>query len=89
MNAQNVTPYGKFIHDVAYENFLQVASYMLALDYEVGRIWNIRTNEMFEVRIKDRDELLKNIIRCVTKGTIQEFTLIREENCNVEVSEIL
>ena len=79
----------KFIHDVAYENFLQLASYMLALDYEVGRIWNIRTNEMFEVRIKDRDELLKNIIRCVTKGTIQEFSLIKEENCNVEVSEIV
>ena len=79
----------KFIHDVSYENFLQVASYMLALDYEVGRIWNIRTNEIFEVRIKDKDELLKNIIRCVTKGTIQEFTLVKEESCNVEVSEIV
>ncbi len=63
----------KFTSEISHEHFLQLASYMVALDIDVGRIWNIRYNKMFEVRIKNRTNLLNHIIQAVTKGTIKEF----------------
>ena len=51
---------------------------MLAMDADVGRLWNIRNNDLYEVRIKDKKQLLDHIIQIITKGTITEFIDARE-----------
>lgn len=63
----------KFVDELSHEHFLQLASYMAALNKDVGRIWNVRYNKLFEVRIKDRQTFLNKVMQAITKGTIKEF----------------
>ena len=58
----------KFVSSLSHTHFLQCACYMLAMDLEKGRLWNVRTNEMWEITIPDRKGLLKKIVETVTKG---------------------
>jgi hypothetical protein len=63
----------KFSSELSHEHFLQLASYMAALNVPVGRLWNVRFNKMYEVRIKDRDKFLNDVVKTITKGYIQYF----------------
>ena len=63
----------KFVHEISPEQFLQLATYMLLLDVKIGRIWNIKNNDLYEVRINDRKALLDHIIQAITKGVLTEF----------------
>ena len=69
----------KFCGELSHEHFLQLASYMAIMDVPVGRLWNVRFNKMYEVRIKDRDRFLDNVIRTITKGYIQHFEVADNE----------
>lgn len=63
----------KFSGELSHEHFLQLASYMAALNVPVGRLWNVRFNKMYEVRIKDRNKFLNDVVKTITKGYIQYF----------------
>lgn len=63
----------KFTSELTHEHFLQLATYMAALDMPVGRIWNVRHNKMYEVRIKHRGAFLNDVIETITKGYVHKF----------------
>ena len=63
----------KFTSDLSNEHFLQLACYMVALNMPVGRLWNVRDNKMYEVRIKDRQKFLNHVMNTITKGFVQKF----------------
>ncbi|WP_337895917.1 AAA family ATPase [Mesomycoplasma ovipneumoniae] len=58
----------KFVSDLMTAHFLQTASYMLALEKEKGILWNIRNNEMHEIRIKNREEFSEKLAETISKG---------------------
>ncbi|WP_337898522.1 GxxExxY protein, partial [Mesomycoplasma ovipneumoniae] len=58
----------KFVRDLTTAHFLQTASYMLALKKEKGILWNIRNNEMHEIRIKNREEFSEKLAQTISKG---------------------
>ncbi|WP_341420668.1 AAA family ATPase [Mesomycoplasma ovipneumoniae] len=58
----------KFVSDLMTAHFLQTASYMLALEKEKGILWNIRNNEMHEIRIKNREEFSEKLAQTISKG---------------------
>ncbi|MDO5853495.1 MAG: AAA family ATPase [Thermoplasmata archaeon] len=58
----------KFVSELSHEHFLQCACYMAALKLERGVLWNVRTNEMHEIRIPDSQRFLDQVARTVTKG---------------------
>ncbi|MHA0290598.1 AAA family ATPase [Mesomycoplasma ovipneumoniae] len=58
----------KFVSDLTTAHFLQTASYMLALEKEKGILWNIRNNEMHEIRIKNREEFSEKLAQTISKG---------------------
>ena len=39
----------------------------------VGRIWNVRHNKMYEVRIKHKGAFLNDVIETITKGYVHKF----------------
>lgn len=57
----------KFVSELKYEHFLQCAVYMVGLGMPVGRLWNVRTNEMCEITIPNRSNFMKHVVRAVTK----------------------
>jgi len=63
----------KFVTELTTEHFLQCACYIVALNLEVGILWNVRNNEMHEIRIKDKDAFLDAIVKAVTKGFIKTY----------------
>lgn len=60
----------KFVNEISSEHLLQCAMYMIMLNKDVGRVWNIRDNKMIEIRIKDVQELLNRVVKCITKGRL-------------------
>ena len=63
----------KFTSELSHEHFLQLATYLVALNVPVGRIWNVRFNKMYEVKIKDKNQFLDDVIRTITKGYITRY----------------
>lgn len=72
----------KFVNSLSHEHFLQLACYLLAMKKEKGILWNVRTNQMFEVEIPDRKKFLSSVIKTVTKDSFiidPEMMLFDEE----------
>lgn len=63
----------KFVEALAHVHFLQCAMYMASLCLSRGRLWNVRTNQMYEIRIPDRQAFLDKVAVAVTKGTLQKY----------------
>lgn len=65
----------KFTSELGHEEFLQLATYLVATQTEKGILWNVRTNEKFEVTVpeKKRKAFMDTVVRCITKGDIKEF----------------
>lgn len=58
----------KFVSELQYTHYLQCAMYMIGLGLDKGVLWNVRTNEAYEIRIKDRTKFLNAVLVCITKG---------------------
>ena len=58
---------------ISHVDILQLAMHMAGLKRNVGRIWNIRTNQMFEVRIRDKVSFLDAVARATTKGRLKRW----------------
>jgi hypothetical protein len=62
------TPYElKFVDQLEYKHFLQIATYMYLGGYDKGILWNTKYNQMFEVKIKDRQEFIRRVIKTIQK----------------------
>lgn len=57
----------KFISSLAHKHFLQCACSMIALGLPYGVVWNVKSNLMYGVKIKDKDALIDAILKCITK----------------------
>lgn len=65
---KNNIPYElKFVEQLEHKHFLQLATYMFMGGYEVGVLWNTKFNQMFEVRIKDKEEFFRRVIKTIKK----------------------
>ncbi len=53
----------KFVSELSHVHFLQCALYMIALNLDKGILWNVRNNEVIEIRISDRKHLLTILTR--------------------------
>lgn len=74
----------KFTTELQHEHFLQLASYLAAMQFEVGILWNVKNNEMFEVRVPDRKRFFETVLKTVTKGSVGK-AVIDDRMCKVLV----
>ena len=61
----------KFVDELAHKHFLQCAMYMICMNLDKGILWNVRTNQRFEIRIPNQKAFMDKVAIAVTKG---EFT---------------
>lgn len=61
----------KFISELSHEHFLQLASYVYAQNsLQTGVLWNVKNNEKFKIKIKDRKLFYKLLVKTITKGKL-------------------
>lgn len=58
----------KFVSALTEVHALQLAGYLLASGMNAGLLFNVRTGELLEVKIKNRDEFADQVTRTITKG---------------------
>lgn len=64
----------KFVAELSHTHALQLAMYMIGEDKETGYLWNIRTGELHEIHIPNKDIFLRTVGRAVTKGRYRRTT---------------
>ena len=57
----------KFVRQLQPEHYVQLATYMIALNMEVGRLWNIYDNSIVEIRITNKRKFISKLCTCVSK----------------------
>lgn len=68
----------KFKSELQHEDFLQVACYCIALEIPKGILWNVKTNDMFEVSVPDVQSFLDSVVYTITKRSVSGFRKIRK-----------
>lgn len=63
----------KFVSELAHTHFLQCAMYMIGLQLPKGILWNIATNEAYEITIPDRKKFLDKVAFACTKGILKRY----------------
>ena len=71
----------KFVGTVSHVHILQLAMYLAATGYRTGRLWNVRTDQMLEVQIPDRQAFLDCVAIAVTKGRLDHYEEPKEKQC--------
>lgn len=71
----------KFVSALSHNHVLQLAMYLAGSGYAVGRLFNVRTNEILEVRIPDRGKFLDKVAATVTKGDLASYQASTEDMC--------
>lgn len=63
----------KFVNELTHEHFLQCACYVVARNLKKGILWNTRTNDMFEVRISNKNKFLDCVAKTITKNQLKKY----------------
>lgn len=63
----------KFVAELMHKHFLQCASYMIALGLSKGVLWNTRTNDMYEIGIKNKDDFMNALTIAITKRIYEKY----------------
>ena len=63
----------KFVSELQPTHFLQCAMYMIALNIRKGIVWNVRTNEIYEIEIKNKRDFLNAVVKTITKRHTQNI----------------
>lgn len=63
----------KFVSELSHEHYLQCACYMVAKKLKRGVLWNVRTNEMYEIKIPDKTRFLDCVAKTITKHHIAKY----------------
>lgn len=79
----------KFVRDLRHEHFLQCACYMVAFEIEKGILWNIRTNELYEIVIPDKKIFIQTVIKTITKGKVTTGLLALGEKVKTREERLL
>lgn len=54
-------------------HFLQCVCYMIAQGAKKGILWNIRTNDMYEISIPNEAKFLDAVAKTVTKRQMKKY----------------
>ena len=63
----------KFVSELCHEHFLRCACYMVAKKLKKGILWNVRTNEMYEILIPDKARFLDCVTKTITKHLMMKY----------------
>ena len=63
----------KFVSELGHEHFLQLACYLVAQKMKKGILWNVKTNDKYEVTVPDRKKFMDAVIKTITKGCVKEY----------------
>ena len=63
----------KFKTELAHEDFLQLASYLVASKIERGILWNVKNGDMYEVTVPNKRKFLDAVVKCITKGVVSKY----------------
>ena len=63
----------KFVSELQHEHFLQCAVYLVATGMKKGILWNVRTNEMYEVSIPSVTKFMNAVTNAITKNDIERY----------------
>ncbi len=63
----------KYVSELSHEHFLQCACYMISLSLDKGILWNTRFNEMYEIKIPNKELFMDAVTKAITKGTIDMY----------------
>lgn len=77
----------KFVSELTTEHFLQCACYMLALNLELGILWNTKTNQAYKIKIPDRKAFANCVAMTVSKGGMCN-PLVIEKSISMQNTEI-
>ncbi len=69
----------KFVNYLTNDHFLQTASYMLALNLETGILWNVKKNEKYKIKIKNRENFRVKLAETISKGRYKEKNLSQNQ----------
>lgn len=75
----------KFTSELSHANFLQCATYMVALKLEKGILWNVYKNEIYEITIPNKVLFLNNLTKLITNGICEDYIGPLNEYYNKEV----
>ncbi len=70
----------KFKDELAHENFLQLAFYLITNNAPYGYLWNIKNNERYKVYAPDESKFLKELTKTVTKHAHYSGKLLRKSD---------
>ena len=73
----------KFISELNHEHFLQCACYMIALGLDDGKLWNVRTNEMYSIKIPNKEKFINSVAKAITKGQMTKVNKIITNNSKI------
>lgn len=73
LDENNVVWELKFVESLSEEHFLQCAMYMIARCLSRGILWNVKSDEMYEIRIPDRQKFMNLVLRAVTMGQMDTY----------------
>lgn len=76
----------KFVSELSHEHFLQCAMYVVGFGLKKGVLWNVRTNEKYEVRVPERELFLAQVLYTITKGKYFGYLLEKEKEEDMELS---
>ena len=63
----------KFVSELSHEYFLQCACYMVAKKLKKGILWNVRTNDMYELSIPNKTSFLDCVTKTITKHQMEKY----------------
>lgn len=66
----------KFVAELQHTHFLQCACYMIGLHLDRGILWNVKTNDMYEIKIPDKDGFMQQVWKTVTNNYEEIHTTI-------------
>lgn len=71
----------KFVSELTHVHALQMAMYLVSTHHAIGRLWNVRTNQMLEIRIPDVPMFLDKVAQAITKGSFSNYMMDIRGRC--------
>lgn len=69
----------KFVSHINHEHYLQCACYMIAQKLDRGILWNIKTNEMWEISIPNKQKFMDSVVKTITKRQLTKYYKPKEK----------
>ncbi len=70
----------KFKDEIAHEDYLQLAFYLVATNRDYGYIWDTKTNQMFKVHAPEENWFVSKLVETVTKHKYHKGSVIKKDS---------